>query len=55
MAGRLTGRAYELILPKISYGVPQFPDYTDILAYLEKAFRDPNRVTNARNDLFYLR
>lgn len=55
VAGRLTGRAYELILPKIAYGLPQFPDYPDILAYLEKAFGDPNRVTNARNDLFRLR
>jgi len=55
VAGRLTGRAYELILPKISYGLPQFPDYPDILVYLEKAFGDPNRVTNARNDLFRLR
>jgi hypothetical protein len=55
VAGRLTGRAYELILPKITYGLPQFPDYPDILAYLEKAFGDPNRITNARNDLFRLR
>jgi hypothetical protein len=55
VAGRLTGRAYELILPKITDGLPQFPDYPDILAYLEKAFGDPNRVTNARNDLFRLR
>jgi hypothetical protein len=55
VAGRLTGRAYELILPKISDGLPQFPDYPDVLAYLEKAFGDPNRVANARNDLFRLR
>jgi hypothetical protein len=55
VAGRLTGKAYELILPKIVDGLPLFPDYTDILAYLEKAFGDPNRVTNARNDLFRLR
>jgi hypothetical protein len=55
VAGRLTRRAYELILLKITYGLPQFPDYPDILAYLEKAFGDPNRVANVRNDLFRLR
>ncbi|RMZ73732.1 Retrotransposable element [Pyrenophora seminiperda CCB06] len=27
VAGRLTGRAYQLMLPKIRYGIPQFVDY----------------------------
>jgi hypothetical protein len=37
VAGRLTGKAYELILPKIRYGVPDFLDYPEMLAYLEDA------------------
>lgn len=55
VAGRLTGRAYELILPKISNGIPQFPDYTDMLEYLEQAFGDSDRVQNAQSKLFNLK
>ena len=55
VAGRLTGRAYELILPKISNGVPQFPDYTEMLEYLEQAFGDSDRVQNAQSKLFNLK
>jgi len=55
VAGRLTGRAYELMLPKTAYGIPQFIDYEDMLLYLEKAFGDPDRVQNAQNRLFSLK
>jgi hypothetical protein len=55
VAGRLTGRAYDLMLPKTAYGIPQFVDYPDMLSYLEKAFGDPDRVQNAQNKLFALR
>jgi hypothetical protein len=51
VAGRLAGKAYELILPKTQYGVPQFVDYPDLLKYLEEAFGDPDRVQNSRNKL----
>jgi hypothetical protein len=44
VAGRLTGKAYELILPKIRFGVPEFLNYPKMLAYLENAFKDPDRV-----------
>ena len=55
VAGRLTGRAYDLILPKISHGIPMFADYTDLLAYLEQAFGDSDRVQNAQSKLFNLK
>jgi hypothetical protein len=55
VAGRLTGRAYELILPKTAFGIPQFIDYPELLEYLEKAFGDPDRVQNAQNKLFSLK
>lgn len=55
VAGRLTGKAYQLMLPKIVYGLPQSPDYPDMLAYLEAAFGDPDRVQNAQNKLYQLK
>jgi hypothetical protein len=55
VAGRLTGKAYQLMLPKIAYGLPQFSDYPDMLAYLEAAFGDPDRVQNAQNKLYQLK
>ena len=55
VAGRLTGKAYQLMLPKIAYGLPQFPDYPDMLAYLESAFGDPDRAQNAQNKLYQLK
>ena len=55
VAGRLTGSAYALMLPKIQYGIPQFVDYPLMLEYLEKAFGDPDRIQNAQNKLFHLR
>ena len=33
----------------------KLPNYEDILNLLDRAFGDPNRVNNARNDLFRLR
>jgi len=55
VAGRLTGSAYALMLPKIRYGIPQFVDYPQMLEYLERAFGDPDRAQNAQNKLFQLR
>ena len=55
VAGRLSDRAYDLILPKIINGVPQFPDYPDLLDYLDKAFGDPDRKQRAVDELFRLR
>jgi hypothetical protein len=47
VAGRLTGKAYELILPKIRFKVPKFLNYPKMLAYLENTFGNPDRVQNA--------
>jgi hypothetical protein len=55
VASRLSGSAYELILPKVKFGIYQFVDYPQMLEYLEKAFGDPDRIKNAQNDLFRLR
>jgi len=55
VASRLSGFAYELILPKVKFGIYQFVDYPQMLEYLEKAFGDPDRIKNAQNDLFRLR
>ncbi|KAH0358939.1 hypothetical protein KCU65_g10167, partial [Aureobasidium melanogenum] len=52
VAGRLKDDAYNLILPKIQYGVPQFVDYQQLLDYLDQAFGDPDRVQNAQNRLY---
>lgn len=55
VAGRLTGKAYNLILPRMIRGVPQFPDYVNLLDYLEIAFGDPDRIQNAQNRLYRLK
>ena len=55
VAGRLTKKAYQLMLPKIAYSLPQFPDYPDMLAYLKAAFSDPDRTYNAQNKLYQLK
>jgi hypothetical protein len=47
VAERLTGKIYELILPKTRFEVPEFLDYSEMLAYLENAFENPDRVQNA--------
>jgi hypothetical protein len=47
VAGRLTEKAYELILPKTRFGVPEFLNYPEMLAYLKNAFENSNRVQNA--------
>jgi hypothetical protein len=44
VAGRLIGKAYELILPKTRFGIPEFLDYFKMLTYLENAFGDFDRV-----------
>jgi hypothetical protein len=46
VTGRLTGKPYELILPKTRFGVPEFLNYPKMLAYLENAFGNPDRVQN---------
>lgn len=55
VAGRLTGKAYNLILPRTIFGIPQFADYPELLAYLENAFGDPDRIQNAQNLLYRLK
>ena len=52
---RLSGDAYNLILLHTSFGVCTLPDYENILHKLDHAFGDPNRVNNARTELFCLR
>jgi hypothetical protein len=44
VAKRLTEKTYELILPKTRFGVPEFLDYFEMLAYLENSFKDLDRV-----------
>ena len=51
---RLKGAPYAQILPHIKRGICQLNDYEDILDTLERAFGDPNRVNNARKELFRL-
>jgi hypothetical protein len=55
VTSRLSGSPYAQILPYIRQGVCQLPDYEDILNILDRAFGDPNRVNNARDELFRLR
>jgi hypothetical protein len=52
LTNRLTGVPYAQALPYIRYGVCQLSDYPDILDILERAYGDPNRVNNARTELF---
>jgi hypothetical protein len=44
VAGRLTGKTYELILPKTRFEVPEFLNYPEMLAYLENASENLDRV-----------
>jgi uncharacterized protein DUF4939/zinc knuckle protein len=55
VTNRLKGAPYAQILPYIHRGVCQLEDYDKILDILDRAFGDPNRVNNARNELFRLR
>jgi hypothetical protein len=55
VTNRLEGPAYAQILPYILDGECQLPDYTDVLRILERAYGDPNRVNNARKELFRLK
>lgn len=55
VTNRLKGVLYAQILPYIREGVCQLNDFTDILDILERAFGDPNRARNARNELYRLR
>ncbi|KAG0154713.1 hypothetical protein PDIDSM_281 [Penicillium digitatum] len=55
VTNRLKGIPYAQILPYIRDGICQLNDFTDILDILERAFGDPNRARNARNELYRLR
>jgi len=55
VTSRLKGIPYEQILPYIHKGDCTLRDYEEILHILERAFGDPNRARNARNELFKLR
>jgi len=55
VTSRLKGQPYAQILPYIVKGVCRLPDYEAILDLLDRAFGDPNRINNARNELFRLR
>lgn len=55
VTNRLKGGPYAQILPYIKKGICQLKDYEEILQILDRAFGDPNRVNNARNELFRLR
>lgn len=55
VTNRLEGPAYAQILPYILDGECKLPDYTDVLRVLERAYGDPNRVNNARKELFHLK
>lgn len=55
VTNRLEGEAYAQILPFILEGECQLTDYPDVLRVLERAYGDPNRINNARKDLFRLK
>ncbi len=55
VTNRLKGPPYAQILPYIKDGECQLSDYDEVLRILDRAFGDPNRVNNARSDLFRLR
>ena len=49
---RLTGIAYDQVSPYMRSATMQPTDYPKILAILERAYGDLNRVQNACNKLF---
>jgi hypothetical protein len=55
VTNRLSGNPYNQVLPHIQKGVCQLRDYEEILQLLERAYGDPNRVNNARSELFRYR
>jgi hypothetical protein len=55
VTNRLKGAPYAQILPYIHEGACQLSDFAEILDILERAFGDPNRTRNARNELYRLR
>lgn len=55
VSNRLKGQPYAQILPYIKDGVCTLNDYDEMLKILDRAFGDPNRINNARRDLFGLR
>lgn len=55
VSGRLLGTPYGLVLPYITGGRCTLPDYESILHILEQAYGDPNRIRNAREELYRIR
>lgn len=55
VTSRLRGLLYQQVQPCIVKGVCRLSDYPAILALLDRAFDDPNRVNNARTELFCLK
>ncbi|KAI7137118.1 hypothetical protein KC316_g16709, partial [Hortaea werneckii] len=55
VSSRLTGTPYAQVLPHIKNGVCQLEDYQQVLQILDNAYGDPNRINNARSDLFRYR
>ncbi|KAJ6103192.1 hypothetical protein N7486_005619 [Penicillium sp. IBT 16267x] len=55
VTSRLEGIPYAQILPYIQNGRCVLSDYQKILDILENAFGDPNRTSNARDELFRFR
>jgi hypothetical protein len=54
VASRLGALPHAHIIPWNQNGLYLLKDYEEILEILDKAFGDPNRVANARKDLFAL-
>lgn len=55
VANRLKGEPYSQILPHMDHGTCRMRDYNEILDLLDRAYGDPNRVSNARKELYQLR
>lgn len=55
VTNRLSGNPYNQVLPHIEKGICKLRDYDEILQLLERAYGDPNRINNARSELFRYR
>ena len=53
--GRLGPTPYALVIPHISKTKYRVGDYNEILEMMERAYGDPNRISNARDALYNLR
>ena len=52
VTNRLSDSPYAQVLPYIKDGLCELSDYHEILAILDRAYGDPNRINNARSELF---